>query len=92
MRAARHFGSYGAEGLALAIRVLRIALDIPGIIFPKRILPHLYRALGRHPEGIAQPRSTVLREPTGPAKLPRLLRAQIISTKLQKLAVVGEAT
>lgn len=91
MRDARHFSGDGAEGLALAIRVLRIALDISGIFLPKRILPHPHRALGRHPEGIAQPSIAVLREPTRPAELPRLLRAKIQAAELHKLAVVREA-
>ena len=89
---ARHFGGHRAQGLALAIRVLRIAPDVPGIVLPKRILPHPHHPLRRHPEGIAQPRIAMLREPTGPTELSRLLRAEIQAAELQALAVMWEPT
>ena len=94
MRDTRHFGGHGAQALPLAIRVLRIALDgySAGIFLPKRILPRPHRALGRHPEGIAQPCIAALGEPTRPPELARLLGAQVKTTELQKLAVVSEST
>lgn len=89
---ARHFGGHRAQGLALAIRVLRIALAVPGLFRPKRILPLPHRPLRRHLEGIAQPRMAVLREPTGPTELSRLLRAEIHAAEFQELAVMREPT
>ena len=88
MRDARHLGGDSAEGLAFAIRILRIGFDIPRIFFPKRILPHPDRPIRRHPEGIAEPRIPMLRQPTCPAELPRLLRAEIESTELEELSVM----
>ncbi len=92
MRDARHFGRHGAQGLALAIWDLRIALDVPGIFLSKRILTHPHRALGGHPEGIPQPRIAMLREPTRSAELARLLGGEIETAELEELTIVREPT
>ncbi len=88
MRDARHLGGDGTEGFAFPIRILGIRLDIPRILFAKRILPHPNRPIRGHPEGIAEPRIAMLREPAHPTELSGLLRAEIESTELEKLSVM----
>jgi hypothetical protein len=88
MRHARHLGGHGAEGLTLPIRILRIGLDIPGIFFTERILPHPDRPIGSHPEGIAESRIAMLGQPTHPAELSGLLRTEIESAELEELPVM----
>ncbi len=88
MRHACHLGGDRAEGLALAIRILGISLDISRILFAKRILPHPDRPIRGHPEGIAEPRIAMLREPAHPTELCGLLRAEIEPTELEALSVM----
>ena len=92
MSHARHFSGDGAEGLALPIRILRIGLDIPRILFAKRILPHPNRPIGSHPEGIAESRIPMLRQPAYPTELAGLLRAEIEPAELEELSVMRKPT
>jgi hypothetical protein len=88
MRHACHLGGNGAEGFTLPIRIQRIGLDIPCILFAKRILPHPDRPIRGHPEGIVEPRIAMLREPADPTELAGLLRAEIEPTELEELSVM----
>ena len=88
MRDARHLGGDGTEGFAFPIRILGIRLDIPRILFAKRILPHPDRRIGSHPEGIAESRIPMLRQPAYPTELAGLLRAEIEPAELEELSVM----
>ena len=85
---ARHFGGHGAEGFAFPIWILWISLDVPRILFAKRILAHPHGPVRGHPEGIAEPRIAMLGQPAHPAELSGLLRAEIESAELEELPVM----
>lgn len=88
MRHAYHLGGDGAEGFALPIRILRIGLDIPRILFAERILPHPDGPIRSHPEGIAEARIAMLQEPADPPELSGLLCAEIKPTECEEVPVM----
>ena len=84
------FGGDGAKGFTLPIWTLRIGPDIARILVAKRILPHPDGPIRGHPEGIAEPRIAMLREPAHATELSGLLRTEIESTELEELSVMGK--
>ncbi len=85
MRHPGHFGGNSAEGFAFPIRIVGSSLDVARIRVAEGILPHSDGPVRGHPEGIAEPRIAMLREPTQSTKLSRLLRTEIKPTELEEL-------
>jgi len=91
VRDAGHLGRHGRVPFPSPVRVLRIATDVVVKLPAKAVLLHPDGHRAGHPEGVSQPRVAPLRQVCGPAKLARLLGAEIKATILEKLSRAPES-
>src|SRR5215204_5850500 len=90
IRDAGHLGRHRRVPLPPSIRAFRIGANVVLKLPAKAVLLHPNSHGPRHPEGIPQPRVPALRQVRAPAKLPRLLGAEIKAAVLEKLPSAAE--